>query len=697
MALEDFIDLNASSASVSGTENNEAPNSDCVISEPDPQPSKSRGTKDAINGEIQGRDDVANNEDQVTEDSVNDRNQGRESVIDEESQGRASLVNDEELEKGQCIGGNMEGQQTQHTQDMEVDKDLFEQPLVMQESIIVAETFKMVEKVDNGFAVVRNDIDISYSKIDDRLPVNFGRPIVTPTDAFYQYANFGYNITMHAPICCFLMVSMTSHALAISGVKRKRVEYADQEPSVRVIYNSLTSASKRKLEELLQQWSKWNAQHDSSTNVSLIIRNSETLFSVCVVHTHSNSAWTCALSTDVGMNLNQKPHENLVSGEETYFPALQVGTERSSAVSFWMDDDTRKEQTEEIIRVDGDSAPLYDRGFLLGLTSMDGPSNVEGGLEAVEASRCFNCSSYNHALKDCPKPRDHTAVNNARKEHNSKKNQTSGPHKNTRYYESSSGGKYDGLRPGFLGTETRQLLGIGELDPPPWLHRMREIGYPPGYMDLDDEDQASGIKIYLDEKTRIDQEDGELSETDEPEQPEQKKKMSVEFPGINAPIPKNADERRWAALPAVSSFDPYRNAINRFNPSPSHSSEANYRGHFSDQRRPRDYRDDGHYSDQRRSRDYRDDSHYSDQRRPRDYRDDAPPGCNPEAGISPFIPSYRSPNLGRSLSDRGRWNPSGNGDSSNQSPYESLQHSGTDSHRSGSGHKQLKRRFTEGP
>ncbi|KAI3970976.1 hypothetical protein MKX01_024623 [Papaver californicum] len=634
MALEDFIDLNASSGSISGTENNESPNSDCVISEPDPQRSNLQGTEDAIIGENQGRDDVADNENQVTEDIVNDNIQGRETVIDEQNQGRESVVNEEALEQGQRVGRNIEGQQTQHTH-MELDKDLFEQPLVLQGSIIVAENIKTVEKVDkfnslmnseNGIAVVRNDSAISYSNIDDR---------------------------------------------SLSGVKRKRVEYADQEPSVRVVYNSLTSASKRKLEELLQQWSKWNAQHDPSAN---------------------------------------KPHENLVSGEETYFPALQVGTERSSAVSFWMDDDTRKEQTKEIIRVDGDSAPLYDRGFLLGLTSMDGATNGEGGLEAVEASRCFNCSSYNHALKDCPKPRDHAAVNNARKEHNSKKNQTSGPHKTARYYESSSGGKYDGLRPGFLGPETRQLLGIGELDPPPWLHRMREIGYPPGYMDPDSEDQASGIKIYLDEKTRVDQEDGELSETDEPEQPEQKKKMSVEFPGINAPIPENADERRWASLQAVSSIDPYRN---RFNPSPSHSLEANYRGHYSDQRRPRDYRDDGHYSDQRRSRDYLDDGHYSDQRRSRDYRDDGhysdqrrsrdyrdgiPPGVDPEAGISPFIPSYRSPNLGRSLTDRGRWNPSGNGDSPNQSPYEkSLQHPVTDSRRSGSGHRQLKRRFTDGP
>lgn len=32
---------------------------------------------------------------------------------------------------------------------------------------------------------------------------------------------------------------------------------------------------------------------------------------------------------------------------------------------------------EEIVHVYGDSAPLYDRGYSLGLTSMDGSTNVE--------------------------------------------------------------------------------------------------------------------------------------------------------------------------------------------------------------------------------------------------------------------------------------------------------------------------------
>ncbi|KAL3646097.1 hypothetical protein CASFOL_011282 [Castilleja foliolosa] len=35
-----------------------------------------------------------------------------------------------------------------------------------------------------------------------------------------------------------------------------------------------------------------------------------------------------------------------------------------------------------------------------------------------------------------------------------------------------------------------------ELDPPPWLNRMREMGYPPGYLDVGAEDQPSGITIF---------------------------------------------------------------------------------------------------------------------------------------------------------------------------------------------------------
>jgi len=83
-------------------------------------------------------------------------------------------------------------------------------------------------------------------------------------------------------------------------------------------------------------------------------------------------------------------------------------------------------------------------------------------LEIVgDAARCYNCASYNHSLKECPKPRDNAAVNNARKQHKFKRNQNSSSRNPTRYYQSSSGGKYDGLKPGSLDTETQKLLGLG--------------------------------------------------------------------------------------------------------------------------------------------------------------------------------------------------------------------------------------------
>nr|GFC79080.1 zinc finger CCHC domain-containing protein 8-like [Tanacetum cinerariifolium] len=118
--------------------------------------------------------------------------------------------------------------------------------------------------------------------------------------------------------------------------------------------------------------------------------------------------------------------------------------------------------------------------------------------------------------------------------------------------------KFDGLRPGVLDPETRKLLGLAEADPPPWLNRMREMGYPPGYLDAEDEDRPSGIEIFGEEVVVVaavkqETEDGEILDMDispphdtaiQTPKSEPPKKMSVQFPGVNAPIPENADEWR---------------------------------------------------------------------------------------------------------------------------------------------------------
>ncbi|CAL5186126.1 unnamed protein product [Lathyrus oleraceus] len=331
------------------------------------------------------------------------------------------------------------------------------------------------------------------------------------------------------------------------GVKRARITVDDEhQPSVHFIYKSLTRASKKKLEELLQHWSHWHAKHVSSSN---------------------------------------DPSEMLESGEETFFPALCVGRESTSSVSFWMENQTMNGINTDVSPIDDNSVPLYDRGYALGLTSADGSSVADGGLEIIDVpSRCFNCGSYSHALRECPRPRDHAAVNNARTKLKSRRNQNSSSRNPTRYYQNSPAGKYDGLRPGALDDTTRQLLGLAELDPPPWLNRMRELGYPPGYLDADDEDQPSGITIFTD-KDMAEQEDGEIVGADSSKP---KQKMSVEFPGINAPIPEKADERLWASRALVPSIS---SDISR-NWSQQRSASFGSRGHHREQRIG-DLRDDG--------------------------------------------------------------------------------------------------------
>ncbi|XP_010435768.1 PREDICTED: zinc finger CCHC domain-containing protein 8-like isoform X1 [Camelina sativa] len=369
---------------------------------------------------------------------------------------------------------------------------------------------------------------------------------------------------------------------AKSGVKRPRTSSDEQQPNVHVTYKHLTRASKQKLESLLQQWSEWEAEYTS---------------------------------------LAQNQEQPLESGEETYFPALRVGLQKTSSVSFWIDNQTGPKPLEEFVLVESSTTPLYDRKFAIGLNSADGSRNLEGGLEIIDDDppRCFNCGGYSHSLRECPKPFDRLAVNSARKLQKSKRNQSSsGPRLPSRYYQKPQTGKYDGLKPGTLDAETRQLLNLGELDPPPWFNRMREIGYPPGYLAPGD-DHLSGITIFGEEvetREEIESEDGEILEKAPPPEPEMKK--TVEFPGINAPLPENADEWLWEAAPSQKN-----------NSRSGRWQQRTSRGH--------DYRDDGPLGVESSSYPARYGSRY-----------------NYGYGSKDYSSRSRSPGLDRSVSERSK-------------------------------------------
>ncbi|XP_074271753.1 uncharacterized protein LOC141595676 isoform X2 [Silene latifolia] len=404
-----------------------------------------------------------------------------------------------------------------------------------------------------------------------------------------------------------MMEPPRTNVASTSGVKRTRATFDEQQASVQVKYFGLSRGSKQKLEELLREWSEWHAQNSSE---------------------------------------RQDEYGVSETGEETYFPALDIGTGKNSAVSFWLENEIRKPGDKDIIPVEDASVPLYDRGFALGSISADGSSNLEGGSEFLDAPRCFNCSSYSHSLRECPKPRNNDAVNNSRKQLKSKRNQTAGMRNPVRYYEDTPSGKYEGLKPGSLDAETRRLLGLGESDPPPWLNRMREIGYPPGYLEPDDENLPSGITIFSSEEVKDDKEDGEI----EAELDDTPKKMSVNYPGVNAPIPKNADEKDWAARPSIP--DRNRNGDSgRF----THSSmEPNRRFR---EKNNQDFKEDalGFDRSSRYASRYGDQDFNSSSRNRRE--DDSRP---------------RSPTYGRSTGERGRNDPLESEDSLAYSLYSSF-------------------------
>lgn len=108
-------------------------------------------------------------------------------------------------------------------------------------------------------------------------------------------------------------------------------------------------------------------------------------------------------------------------------------------------------------------------------------------------------------------------------------------------------------------------------------------------LDVDDEDQPSGITIYTDREI-AEQEDGEIMEVDNSKP---KQKMTVEFPGINAPIPENADERLWSARPGPSSSDISNISRNLPHHRSNHSTDYGSRGYHREQRLSGDFRDDG--------------------------------------------------------------------------------------------------------
>ncbi|XP_064466335.1 zinc finger CCHC domain-containing protein 8 homolog isoform X2 [Ornithodoros turicata] len=159
-----------------------------------------------------------------------------------------------------------------------------------------------------------------------------------------------------------------------------------------------------------------------------------------------------------------------------------------------------------------------------------GDSHVpETPKELCPSMECFNCGGDHH-LNMCTKDIDRARVSKNRREAAKNLNV-----KNTRYHVEE--GQKERFKPGHLSNEMRRALDIGAEELPPFIYRMRVLGYPPGWL-MEAEVESSGLKIYGSDGKAVEDEnieDGEIHSTEKHVQYDPNK--LIRFPGYNVPTP----------------------------------------------------------------------------------------------------------------------------------------------------------------
>ncbi|XP_045056654.2 zinc finger CCHC domain-containing protein 8 isoform X2 [Desmodus rotundus] len=178
--------------------------------------------------------------------------------------------------------------------------------------------------------------------------------------------------------------------------------------------------------------------------------------------------------------------------------------------------------------------------------------SLEGQEIQVKAKRpkphCFNCGSEEHQMKDCPMPRNATRISEKRKEYLDACGEASSQGFQQRYHADEVEERFGRFRPGVISEELQDALGVTDKSLPPFIYRMRQLGYPPGWL-KEAELENSGLALY-------DGKDGADGETEAGEIQQNQNitydlSKLVNYPGFNISTPRGIPDewRMFGSIP----------------------------------------------------------------------------------------------------------------------------------------------------
>ncbi|XP_074868804.1 zinc finger CCHC domain-containing protein 8 isoform X2 [Carettochelys insculpta] len=173
--------------------------------------------------------------------------------------------------------------------------------------------------------------------------------------------------------------------------------------------------------------------------------------------------------------------------------------------------------------------------------------SLDGQEIQVKAKRpkphCFNCGSEEHQMKDCPKPRNPTRISEKRREFMEACGEASNQNFQQRYHAEEVEERFGKFKPGTISEELQDALGVTDKSLPPFIYRMRQLGYPPGWL-KEAELEDSGLALY-------DGKDATGGETEDERACQQNKCITydvsklINYPGFNMSTPSGiSDEWR---------------------------------------------------------------------------------------------------------------------------------------------------------